>query len=152
DTTLGERIRTEALAATRVYIATDADQEGDVIAWDVAELISDIHNEPLRVRLKGMDEDSVRDAIEMALPVSKRDAVAGRTRAIVDRMIGAVFSKDGIAVGRVGTALLGVVDKTQPVVGRLRLVAPSKQGGRPWIADCEIRAPICHAVANKLVG
>lgn len=152
DTTLGERIRTEALAATRVYIATDADQEGDVIAWDVAELISDIHNEPLRVRLKGMDEDSVRDAIEMALPVSKRDAVAGRTRAIVDRMIGAVFSRDGIAVGRVGTALLGVVDKTQPVVGRLRLVAPAKQGGRPWIADCEIRAPICHAVANKLVG
>jgi DNA topoisomerase IA len=36
---IGQRIRDEAANADRVFIATDADEEGDVIAWDVAELI-----------------------------------------------------------------------------------------------------------------
>lgn len=152
DPEIGLRIRNEATEADRVFIATDADQEGDVIAWDVAELIADIASDPMRVRLRGMDADSVREAVASPDPVSKRDAVAGRTRAIVDRMIGAAFSRDGVAVGRVGTALLGLVAKTAPVTGRLRLVAPSRDGGRPWVADCEIRAPITRQVATKLAS
>jgi len=147
---LGVRIREEANRAERVFIATDADSEGDVIAWDVAELISDIRPDPLRVRLKGMDEDSIREAISAAAPVRKADAVAGRTRAIVDRMIGAVFSRDGMAVGRVGTALLGLVDATAPTVFRLRLVAPAKDRGRPWVAECDVKSPLDLEIARRL--
>lgn len=146
---IGQRIRDEAANADRVFIATDADEEGDVIAWDVAELISDIHPTPLRVRLRGMDEESVLESIEGASNVLKQDAIAGRTRAIVDRMIGSVFSRDGIAVGRVGTALLGLVQKEEPPVGKLRLVAPAKEG-RPWVAECGIKAPIDFQSAKKL--
>jgi len=150
DEVLGQRIRDEVSKAARVFIATDADAEGDVIAWDVAELISDICPEPLRVRLRGMDEESVRESIGTAGPVTKRDAVAGRTRAIVDRMIGAVFSHDGIAVGRVRTAMLGVMDKTSPTTRRLRLVAPSKDGGRPWVAECDVKDPLDPKIAHDL--
>lgn len=150
DAELGERIREEVRKASRVFIATDADAEGDVIAWDVAELIADICPEPLRVRLRGMDEESVRDSIADAKAVSKRDAVAGRTRAIVDRMIGATFSRDGIAVGRVGTALLGLVNSVGPSVEKLRLTAPAKDGGRPWVAECDVRAPLDGVSARKL--
>lgn len=145
----GQRIRDEAAKADRVFIATDADEEGDVIAWDVAELISDIHASPLRVRLRGMDAESVLESIEGASNVLKRDAVAGRTRAIVDRLIGSVFSHDGIAVGRVSTALLGLVQRDQPAVRRLRLVAPAKEG-RPWVAECDVKAPLTFEIAKKL--
>lgn len=150
DPEIGLRIREETKAADRVFIATDADQEGDVIAWDVAELISDLHSEPYRVRLRGMDQESVLEAVNNPDRVSKRDAVAGRTRAIVDRMIGAAFSRDGVAVGRVGTALLGLVDKNPPCTGRLKLVAPAKDGGRPWMAECDIRLPVSRQVAAQL--
>jgi len=150
DPEIGHRIRELAAAAERVFIATDADQEGDVIAWDVAEIISDIHPEPLRVRLRGMDEESVMHAVANPDPVRKRDAVAGRTRAIIDRMIGAVFSRDGIAVGRVGTALLGLVEREAPATGLLRLVAPAKGGGRPWVAECAIKSPLTDEMARKL--
>ncbi|WP_315922650.1 DNA topoisomerase [Mesorhizobium sp. SP-1A] len=146
---IGQRIRDEAANAERVFIATDADEEGDVIAWDVAELIADIQAHPLRVRLRGMDEESVLESIEGASNVLKRDAIAGRTRAIVDRMIGSVFSRDGVAVGRVGTALLGLVQKEEPPVVRLRLVAPAKEG-RPWVADCDVKAPLDFQTAKKL--
>jgi DNA topoisomerase-1 len=144
-------IRELAAEAKHVYVATDADQEGDVIAWDVAELIADLHPDPYRVRLKGMDEDSIRAALDDTTLVSKRDAVAGRTRAIVDRMIGSVFSKDGVAVGRVSTGLLGLVKDNPPCSLRIRLVAPSKDGGRPWTAETNVVDPLDGPTADKLV-
>ncbi len=148
---IAERIRAAAAEAKNVYVATDADQEGDVIAWDVAELISDIHPEPYRVRLKGMDEDSVRAALDETTLVNKRDAVAGRTRAIVDRMIGSVFSRDGVSVGRVSTGLLGLVKDSPPCTRRVRLVAPSKDQGRPWVAETDVVAPLDMTTADRLV-
>jgi DNA topoisomerase-1 len=149
---IGARIREEASAAGAVYVATDADQEGDVIAWDVAELLQDIVPNPLRVRLRGMDFDSIREAIDGATSVSKSDAVPGRTRAIVDRMIGSVFSNGGVPVGRIQSALLGVVRDEQPVTERLRLVAPSKDGGRPWTAECDVKAPLDSKSAKALLA
>jgi DNA topoisomerase I len=148
---IGQRIRDMAAAAKNVYIATDADQEGDVIAWDVAELIADIHPEPYRVRLKGMDEDSIRLALDEITLVRKEDAVPGRTRAIIDRMIGSVFSKDGVAVGRVSTALLGLVKDKPPVTLKLKLMAPSKDGGRPWLAETDVIFPLDAALAARLI-
>ena len=150
DPALALRVRTEAETAKNVYIATDADQEGDVIAWDVAELIKDIHPVPLRVRMKGMDDDSVREAIESASPVRKEDAIAGRTRAVIDRMIGANFSTPQVSVGRVSTALLGLVDRNSPAVHKLRLVAPAREGGRPWVAESDLKPPIDKAMALRL--
>ncbi|MTH96696.1 DNA topoisomerase [Roseibium sp. RKSG952] len=150
DHELGERIRNEAKEANRVFVATDADQEGDVIAWDVAELIADIHPDAMRVRLKGMDEESVKAALDDVTPVYKKDAVPGRTRAIIDRMIGGTFSGNGVSVGRVGSALLGLVDKHPPAVEQLRLVARAKDGGRPWIVDCKVEGIIDAKVARQL--
>lgn len=146
------RLRDMAREAARVVIATDADQEGDVIAWDVADMVSDIQPHPVRVRLRGMDDDSIREAIAAATPMRKEDAIPGRTRAIVDRLIGAVFSRNGVAVGRVGTALLGLVQRDCPAVSRLRLSAPAKDGGRPWLAECDVKAPLGAADAARLAS
>ncbi len=152
DIKIVERLRAEAQLADEVFVATDADAEGDVIAWDVATLIADLHPAPRRVKLKGMDSESVRLAIELAGPVRKSDAVGGRTRAIVDRLIGAGFSKDGVAVGRVSTAMLGLVARQRPSPLRLRLVAPADDGGRPWSAEADVGGPIDAAMAETLAG
>lgn len=144
------RLRDAARGAERLFIATDADQEGDAIAWDVAELLRDLHPEPLRVRLKGMDRASVAEALANCEDVRQADATPARTRAIVDRLIGAVFSRDGIAVGRVGTALLGLVQQSSPSVERLHLVAPAADGGRPWLAEVDVSPPLSSSVARQL--
>lgn len=152
DPEIGLRLREAVTNAGNVFVATDADQEGDVIAWDVAELISDINPSPFRVRLRGMEADSIREAIAGATSVSKKDAVPGRTRAIVDRMIGGVFSNNGVTVGRIGSALLGVVKDDAPAVQRIRLVAPSKDNGRPWTAECDIKGAITGKIAKDLLA
>src|SRR3546814_6936807 len=135
DPTSAHRIREEVAKAGRGVIATDADAEGDVIAWDVAELIRDIHPDPVRVRLRGMDAESIREAIVNPSPVRREDAIPGRTRAIIDRLVGATFSANGVAVGRVGTAILGLVAQQPPAVRKLRLAAPAQDGGRTWLAE-----------------
>lgn len=152
DMDLYKRLRDMAAEASRIVIATDADSEGDVIAWDVAEAIADIHPAPVRVRLKGMDDESIREAVEEAGPVRKEDAIPGRTRAIVDRLIGAVFSGNGVAVGRVGTAMLGVIVRDRPSVWRLNLSAPAKDGGRPWLAETDLKAPLTREIAARLAA
>jgi DNA topoisomerase-1 len=146
----GQYLRTAVSEATRVFIATDADQEGEVIAWDVAELIADIFPSPMRVRMRGMDDASVREAVDQCTPVSKKDAVAGRTRAIIDRMIGGTLSHDGIRVGRIVTGLLGIVNEKPLPVAKLRLAAPAADGKRPWVAECDVSAPISSKIADQL--
>lgn len=150
DLKIVERLRQEAMLADEVVVATDADQEGDAIAWDVATVIRDMHPNPKRMRLRGMDATSVREALENLEDVRKEDAVPARTRAIVDRLIGAGFSANGVAVGRVGTAILGLVANTKPGVLKLRLVAPAKDGGRPYVAECPVESPLNEAIAKRL--
>lgn len=144
-------LRTMAQEAGSVFIATDADSEGDVIAWDVHEALSGLDILISRVRLKGMDVDSVREAIENRDVVCKEDAIPGRTRAILDRMIGSVFSKEGVAVGRVSTALLGLIQAEKPSVKRLTLTALDKNGGAPWVAYTDIKEPLTIAIADALL-
>ncbi len=152
DVTVVERLRSEVQIADEVFVATDADAEGDVIAWDVATLIADICPNPRRVKLRGMDAESVQRAVAEAGPVLKHDAVSGRTRAIVDRLIGAGFSRDGVAVGRVSTALLGLVARHRPSTKRLTLVAPAEDNGRPWSAERDVSAPMDDATAEGVAG
>lgn len=143
-------IRDAAVEAKNIYIATDADREGDVIAWDVAELLQDIRPETFRVRLKGMDLESVKQAVADMTPVRKEDAVPGRTRAIVDRMIGATFSHDGVRVGRIVTSLLGICRDENLPVHKLQLSAPAADGGRPWMAETDVLDPISFKMAKEL--
>lgn len=145
-----ERLRQEAMIADEVIVATDADQEGDAIAWDVATVIRDMHPNPRRMRLRGMDAVSVKEALDNLTDVRKEDAVPARTRAIVDRLIGAGFSANGVAVGRVGTALLGVVANSKPGVLKMRLVAPAQDGGRPYVAECPIEGELDERTAKRL--
>lgn len=147
----GQYIRNAVAEAKAVFIATDADQEGDVIAWDVAELIRDICPNPMRVRMKAMDDESVRQAVNESTPVRKEDAVPGRTRRIIDRLIGGTLSQDGVRVGRIVTGLLGIVNETDLPVAKLRLVAPASDRKRPWVAECDIAPPISPKIAAQLV-
>lgn len=144
------RLRDMAREADNLFIATDADQEGDVIAWDVYEATRDIHPSPGRVRLKGMDHASIRKAIAAAGPIEKAAAVPGRARGILDRMIGGLFGSPQVPAGRVATAILGLVASQEPSVMRVRLTAPSKDRRRPWIAEFDLAAPLDLKTAERL--
>lgn len=134
----------------RVYIATDADMEGDVIAVDVYDTIEEMFPSAVRVKLKGLDKTSIQEAIDDATPIDRSEAIPGRTRAVVDRLIGAGFARKGIAAGRVRSAILGLVAKGNLTPYKLFLEAPSQEGAAPWTVSTNVVHPLNHEVAHAL--
>jgi len=149
---LVRRLVSMASAARQVVIATDADREGDVIAWDVASVLRRVRTEPLRVRLKALDEESVREALSEAGPVRKEDAIPGRTRAIIDRLIGSAHMETGIGAGRISSAILSVVMKRKPHIEVLTLTARARDKGAPWKARTPVKPPLTGDIARSLGG
>ena len=137
-----ERIREAAQnTAGRIYLATDDDQEGDVIARDVWRMViaPEDRARALRVRLRALSPDEVQSAFEAAAPFDPLSAAKGDARRVLDRLVGALSSAEG-AVGRVQGSLLLALAQQKPVVGVATFMATADDGGGPWIAQRPVHA------------
>lgn len=127
-----EKIRQAAFVADRVYLAMDDDQEGDVIAWDVAKLLPECQDKLYRARLRALSEDELRRAFLGELSQEFREpACNGTCRRIVDRAIGASFSElstPPIYTGRVQSSLLALLSERKPEIGQFSLHARVSSG------------------------
>lgn len=139
---------------TAILLAMDNDVEGDVIAYDIAEMVHRAYPERadsiFRVRPGPITSRGVRGALAGAVRMVDalddmvHDAIPGRARAVTDRWIGATFSRmAGVPVGRVRSAVLGAVFlnschsaalRGRPETGEVTLQARSLSGGRPFVA------------------
>ena len=135
------RIRAAANAAAHIYLATDDDDEGDVIARDVCllSLEPEDRGRVQRVRLRALSPAEVAESFKTAKPLDAQDAARGDARRVLDRMVGALSSAEG-AVGRVQGSLLLALTTQLPVVGVATYVAPASDGGSPWIARKPLHA------------
>ena len=152
---------------TEILIATDDDAEGDVIALDVIRVIVDedplLIERCLRVRPRAITRDNVARAIEEAraghggLDDLVSRAVAGRTRALTDRWMGATFSRMARAgCGRVRAGILGSalcwekspdLARELPETGEITLQARSGAGGLPFTARIGLHGQVPEALA-----
>lgn len=146
------KLREAACGAGQVYIATDSDSAGNVIALDVAQAIADIAPSPLRVRLAGLDRNSVKRALREAGPVTAFDAAAGRGRAMIDRILGVAFSTGSGSTGRIKAALLSRVSEAAPGCATVyTLVAPATDFGPAFHLDISPDQDIGADVLEKLM-
>ena len=153
-----------------ILIATDDDQEGDVIGFDVIRMIRahdpSLLSRTLKVRPASMALADLRSAIVEAVEEAMRApgearslyarmeqaAVPGRARAILDRWIGAAYSHDsGRECGRVKAATLAAVRlwserpealREIPETGEVRLRVAAADGGEAFTARIPLRGPI----------
>lgn len=126
-----ENIRQAAYSADKVFLAMDDDQEGDVIAWDVAQTLSDYGDKLYRVRLRAVSEEELRKAFSELSQEFREPSHNGTCRRIVDRAIGAAFSEFGtpaVYVGRVQSSLLAQLDKAAPQIGEFVVQAKASSG------------------------
>ena len=137
-----ERIR-EAAANTsgRIVLATDDDQEGDVIARDVLNFViaPEDRERVVRVRLRALSPSEVASAFEAASPFDPLSAAKGDARRVLDRLIGSLSSAEG-AVGRVQGSLLLALAAQKPVVGVATYTATADDGGECWVAERPVYA------------
>ncbi|MBX6332004.1 MAG: type I DNA topoisomerase [Gemmatimonadaceae bacterium] len=114
--TLAE-LKGAAKVASRVYLATDPDREGEAIAWHVAEAIKQRGGAPIqRVMFHEITRDAVRRAIQNATTIDERKVDAQQARRVLDRLVGYKASpllwktvKKGLSAGRVQTVALRLI-------------------------------------------
>lgn len=157
-----------------IYIAADDDDEGHVIAWDIARALvaSDRSLAGLIRRLvpKTMTRNGMAAAISQAVPLNPLQlaaaAIPGRSRAIMDRWIASALRSPGVTVGRVRNAVIGgiamiekgEIPQSRIETGEIILKARCSIGARQAIARiaCHGRpdgrlADIAKTFANNLV-
>lgn len=121
---------------SRVIIATDPDDEGHVIASDIARLLTH-HQAVYRALCYGFDELSMRKALSSLTYIDHGKATPGNVRRVIDRWIGSTFSskEKGIGVGRIITGALALANKIPVTLGYLPIEIASSDGGGAFRAN-----------------
>lgn len=132
---LAAKISNAASAAVNIYLATDDDQEGDVIARDVLRFCIDEGDKGKvkRVRLKALAPSEIREVFRKAEPFDDLSAARGDARRIMDRLIGSL-SSEVAAVGRVQGSLLLQLAQHAPVTGVATYLLPAADDKGDFIA------------------
>jgi DNA topoisomerase-1 len=107
------RIRQKATSASEVFLATDADREGEAISWHLAQALG-LRN-ARRIRFQEITEKALRKAVSEAGPVDQKLVDAQQARRVLDRLVGyqvspllSVFGRHHSA-GRVQSATLHLI-------------------------------------------
>ena len=101
-------IRKEAKAATKVFLATDPDREGEAISWHLSVALGIPVEKTLRVNFNEITKNAVKQAIKEPHNVDMNLVNAQQTRRILDRIVGYKISpflwknvRSGLSAGRV---------------------------------------------------
>ncbi len=102
------RIRKEAKAASKIYLATDPDREGEAISWHLANVLGIDENSPCRIEFHEVTAKAVKAAVKNPRPIDMDLVNAQQARRVLDRLIGYKISpllwrkvRKGLSAGRV---------------------------------------------------
>lgn len=103
-----------ALKATQVFVATDPDREGEVIAWHIWEIIKRENKNIVRVTFTEITSSAVKDAIAHPRSLDLNLVGSGLARSCLDKAVGykcspLVWNLNAKSVGRVQSAVLHLV-------------------------------------------
>lgn len=111
-----KNLKKEAKDASRVYLATDPDREGEAISWHVGHLLGIDVSEPCRIEFNEITKKTVQNAVKNPRPIDMKLVDAQQARRILDRLVGYKISpllwrkvRRGLSAGRVQSAALKIL-------------------------------------------
>lgn len=111
-----KELKKEAKSASKVYLATDPDREGEAISWHLAFLLGIDQNTPCRIVFNEITEKAIKEAIKHPRPIDARLVDAQQARRVLDRLVGYKISpllwrkvRRGLSAGRVQSAALKII-------------------------------------------
>ena len=109
-------LKKEAKDASRVFLATDPDREGEAISWHLAYLLGISESEPCRVVFNEITKKSIKEAIKNPRVIDLSLVNAQQARRVLDRLVGYKISpllwrkvRRGLSAGRVQSAALKII-------------------------------------------
>ncbi len=111
-----KELKKEAQEASKVYLATDPDREGEAISWHLCHILGLDPKEPVRVTFNEITKDTVKAAIKQPRPIDLSLVDAQQARRVLDRLVGYEISpilwrkvRKGLSAGRVQSATLKII-------------------------------------------
>ena len=102
------KLKRDADGATRVYLATDPDREGEAISWHLANALGISEKDKCRITFNEITKGAVQAAIKEPRSIDLDLVDAQQARRILDRIVGYKLSpllwkkvKKGLSAGRV---------------------------------------------------
>ncbi|MBQ3109283.1 MAG: type I DNA topoisomerase [Clostridia bacterium] len=119
-----EKIRKEAKAAKRVYLATDPDREGEAISWHLAQILKLDENSKCRIVFNEITSAAVKGSIKNARGIDHNLVDAQQARRVLDRLVGYKISpilwakvRKGLSAGRVQSVATRIIcDREQEIL------------------------------------
>ncbi len=149
-----KEIKKEAKAASKVFLATDPDREGEAIAWHLATALGIPLEKTLRVSFNEVTKSVVRSAIKEPREIDMNLVDAQQARRILDRIVGYKLSpylwknvRSGLSAGRVQSVATRIIVEREE---EIRNFVPVEY----WTVDAELspdgkKSFVAHFYGNE---
>ena len=147
-----KELRKEAKAATKIFLATDPDREGEAISWHIAEQLGIPAGTLCRVTFNEITRGAVRDAIKAPRCINEDLVNSQQARRILDRLVGFNLSellwksiKSGLSGGRVQSVATRIIADRE---AEIRAFVPQEY----WTIDADLETHEGDTVTVKFHG
>lgn len=118
-----KKLKKDASEATKVYLATDPDREGEAIAWHLAHILGIDEDSKCRITFNEITKSGIQNAIKNPRKLDKDLIDAQQARRALDRIVGYKISpllwkkvRKGLSAGRVqSVAVRMIVDREEEI-------------------------------------
>ena len=109
-------LKKEAKDASKIYLATDPDREGEAISWHLAYILGIDPASPCRIVFNEITKKAIKEAVKNPRPIDLNLVDAQQARRVLDRLVGYQISpllwrkiRRGLSAGRVQSAALKII-------------------------------------------
>ncbi len=109
-------IKRKAKEVDKIFIATDPDREGEMIAWHIAEELNGDKRHVYRVLFNEITESAIKRALQAPGQIDTRKVNAQQARRVLDRIVGYKLSpllwdkvRRGLSAGRVQSVAVRLI-------------------------------------------
>ncbi len=118
-----KELKKEAKAASKIFLATDPDREGEAISWHIAEELGIPKDKECRVTFNEITKSAVKEAIKNPRKINENLVNSQQARRILDRLVGFNLSevlwknlKSGLSGGRVQSVATRIITEREEAI------------------------------------
>ena len=131
-------LKKEAKSASKVFLATDPDREGEAISWHIANQLGIPKDKACRVTFNEITKNAVKESIKNPRIINEDLVNSQQARRILDRLVGFKLSealwkniKSGLSGGRVQSVATRIITEREE---EIRAFVPSEY----WTVEANV--------------
>ncbi len=147
-----KELKREAKLASKIYLATDPDREGEAISWHIANQLGIPAEKACRVTFNEITKNAVKESIKNPRRINEDLVNSQQARRILDRLVGFKLSevlwkslKSGLSGGRVQSVATRIITERE---AEIKAFVPSEY----WTVETELTSQSGDLLTARLFG